>query len=98
MLCRDKFQNNLAEQFGISARLRQWDILSCTSLLLDLELEKVIRDSDIETKKTIYIYVYVIKVPRYLFSQLIYLVVRVGRSIDALKEPMKRLMNTAQVM
>jgi sorting nexin-29 len=57
--------------------LRQGNVLSC--VLFNLELEKVIRDSDIETKGTIY-------------NKCIQIlghaddIILVGRSIDALKQ------------
>ena len=52
MTCRVKIQNNLLEQFVTSVGLRQEDTLSC--ILFNLAFKKVIKDSEIETKGTIY--------------------------------------------
>ena len=52
MRCRVKIQNNLLEQSETLVGLRQEDNLSC--ILFNLELEKVIKDSETETKGTIY--------------------------------------------
>jgi sorting nexin-29 len=49
--CIFKMQNNVSEPFGTSMGLRQGDALSC--ILFNLALEKVVRDSEIETKETI---------------------------------------------
>jgi len=51
--CRVKIQNKLLEKSVISVGLRQEDTLSC--ILFNLALEKVIKDSEIETKGTIFI-------------------------------------------
>ena len=52
MTCRVKIQNNLLEQFVTSVGLRQEDTLSC--ILFNLAFEKVIKDSETETKGSIY--------------------------------------------
>jgi sorting nexin-29 len=51
-LWRVKNLNNLSEPSGTSKGLRQEDTLSC--ILFNVALEKVVRDSSIETKGTIY--------------------------------------------
>jgi len=69
--------------------LRQGDALSC--ILFNLALEKVIKDSEIETKGTTY---------NKSSQTLAYTddIVTGGRSIEALKETMKKSTKTAQVM
>jgi sorting nexin-29 len=46
--CKVNEQNNLSEPFGMMMGLRQGDALSC--ILLNITLEKVVRDSGIEGK------------------------------------------------
>jgi sorting nexin-29 len=70
-------------------RLREGDALSC--ILFNLALEKVIRDSEIETEgttcnKSTQILAYTDDI------------VTIGRSIETLKETQKKSMKTAQVM
>jgi sorting nexin-29 len=89
MRCKVKIHNNLSEQSDTSTGLRQGDALSCTRF--NLALEKVVRDSEIETDGTTYnkgtqILAYADDI------------VIVGRSTDALKETIKKLMKAAQVM
>jgi hypothetical protein len=69
--------------------LRERDAFS--SILFNLALEKVIRDSEIETKRTIY---------NKSTQILAYTddIVTVWRSIEALKKTIKKLMKAAQVM
>jgi hypothetical protein len=50
--CRVKIQKELSAPFITERRLRQGDTLAC--LLLNTEFEKVIRDSGIERRGTIY--------------------------------------------
>jgi len=66
--------------------LRQGDALSC--MFFNLALEKVIRDSEIETEGTTY---------NKSTQILAYTndIVTVGRSIEVLKETMKKSMKTA---
>jgi hypothetical protein len=78
-----KIENNLSEQYETSVGLRQGDALSFIGF--NLTFGKVIRDSQIETKGTV-----LIKVPRYLLTQMI--------STDALKETIKKLVKVARVM
>jgi hypothetical protein len=46
--CRVEIENNISELFGTPMELRWGDTLSC--ILLNRALEKVVRDSEIETK------------------------------------------------
>jgi sorting nexin-29 len=50
--CKGKVQNNLSEPFGTSMGLRKVDALSC--ILFNMTLEKVVRDSGIETKRPLF--------------------------------------------
>jgi sorting nexin-29 len=50
--CRVRIHNNLSEQVDTSIGLRQEDALSC--ILFNFALEKVVRNSEIETKGTIH--------------------------------------------
>jgi sorting nexin-29 len=83
--CRVKIHNNLSEQSDTSIGLRQGDALSC--ILFNLALEKIVSDSEIETKGTIY---------NKSTQILAYAddIVTVGRSTDTLK----KLMKATQVM
>jgi sorting nexin-29 len=47
-----KVQNNLSDASETSMDLRHGDVLSC--ILFNIALEKVVRDSGIETKRTAY--------------------------------------------
>jgi sorting nexin-29 len=87
--CRVKMQNNLSEPFGTLTGIRVGDALSC--ILFNLALEKVIRDSGIETKGTIYNKT--IQILAYADD-----IVSVGRNIGVLKEEIKNLSNTAKEM
>jgi sorting nexin-29 len=82
MRCRVKIRNNPLEQFDTSPGLRKEDALSC--ILFNLALEKVVRDSDTETKGTVYNKS--TQILTYADDTVI-----VGRSIDAVKETMKQL-------
>jgi hypothetical protein len=87
--CRVKIHNNLSEQFDPSIRLRQGDALP--RKLFNLALKKVVRDSAIETKGTVYN-----KSTQILaYSDDI---VIAGRSTNSLKETLKKLTKTAQVI
>jgi sorting nexin-29 len=87
--CRVKMQNNLSEPLGTLTGLRQGDPLSC--ILFNLALEKVIRDSGIETKGTIYNKT--IQILAYADD-----IVLVGRNIGVLKEAIKNLSKPAKKM
>jgi sorting nexin-29 len=50
--CKGKKQNNLSEPSGKSMGLRQGDPRSC--ILFNVVLEKVVRNSGLETKRTMY--------------------------------------------
>ena len=50
--CRVKIQNQLSDEFMAHKGLRQGDALSC--LLFNIALEKVIRESNIDTRGTIF--------------------------------------------
>jgi sorting nexin-29 len=52
MRCRVKVHKNLSEKSDTSIGLRQFDALSC--ILFNLALEKVARDSEIQTEGSIY--------------------------------------------
>jgi sorting nexin-29 len=82
--CRVKMQNNLSEPFGT---LRQGDTLLC--ILFNLALEKMIRDSGIETKGTVYNKT--IQILAYADD-----IVLVERNIGVLKEAIKNLSKAAK--
>jgi Reverse transcriptase (RNA-dependent DNA polymerase). len=86
--CRVKIQNNLSEQFETSVGLKG-DALSC--ILFNLALKEIVRELDIETKGTVY---------NQSTQILAYAddVIIEGTCIDALKDTVKKLMKTAQVM
>jgi hypothetical protein len=87
--CRVKIHNNLWEQFDTSVGLRQGDTLSCT--LLSLALKKAVRGSEIQNEGTACNKG--TQILAYADST-----VTAGRSTDALKETLKKLMKAAQVM
>jgi sorting nexin-29 len=87
--CRVKMQNNLSEPFGTLTGLRQGDALSC--ILFNLALEKVIRDSGIETRGTIYNKT--VQILAYADD-----IVLVRRNIGVLKEAIKNLRKATKEM
>ena len=80
---RVKIENNLSDQLETSLGLRQGDALFCT--LFNLALEKVIRDSQMETKGTVCNKS--TQILAYTDDAVI-----IGRSIDAMKETIRNLM------
>ena len=89
MTCRVKIQNKLLEKSVTSVGLRQEDTLSC--ILFKLALEKVIKDSEIETKGTIFIK----RIQICVYADDI---VAVWRSTDSMKEAINKLMKAEKVM
>jgi hypothetical protein len=85
--CRVKVQNNLSEPFGTSTGLRQGDALSC--ILFNTALEKVVRDSGVETKGSIHN----ITIQIFAYANVVVLVVR---TIGVLKEGITNLSKAAK--
>lgn len=83
MRCRVKRRNNLSKQSEASVGIRQGDAIP--GILFNVALQKVIGDSEIETKGTIYNKS--TKILAYADD-----IVSLERSTDALKETMKKLM------